>query len=129
MSGFFYLGTNYFYSALLRSWGKAEKQVNISMKLILLLGLTLCGYAVKAQNKNQETGKVDSLMAVQIAQKAWLKKFGNRVDLSKPYYAILKNDLMWVVKGTLHTSFNRGGTPYALIDRRTGRVLLNTHTK
>lgn len=97
------------------------------MKLIIMWGLILCGYAVQAQDKGRETREVDSLMAVKIAQKAWLKKFGKMVNLSKPYHATLKNDSMWVVKGTLHT--DRGGTPYALIDRWTGRVLLNTHTK
>lgn len=97
------------------------------MKLIIMLGLVLCGYTVKAQEKAREIGKVDSLMAVKIAHKAWLKKFGKLVNLSKPYDATLKNDSMWIVRGTLHT--NRGGTPYAMIDRWTGKVLLNTHTK
>jgi len=97
------------------------------MKLIIILGLILCGYAVQAQDKGRESSEVDSLMAVKIAQQAWMKKFGRMVNLSKPYYATLKNDSIWVVKGTLHT--DRGGTPYALIDRWTGKVLLSTHTK
>jgi hypothetical protein len=97
------------------------------MKLIIMLGLILCGYTVQAQDKGRQPGEVDSLMAVKIAKKAWLKKFGKMVNLSKPYYATLENDSTWAVKGTLHT--DRGGTPYALINRRTGRVLLNTHTK
>ncbi|AEV99379.1 hypothetical protein A4D02_34250 [Niastella koreensis] len=97
------------------------------MKLIIMLGLICCGYTVHAQDKGREAVDVDSLMAVKIAKKAWVKKFGKTVNLSKPFYATLKNDSIWIVKGTLHT--DRGGTPYALIDRWTGRVLLNTHTK
>jgi NTF2 fold immunity protein of polymorphic toxin system component len=97
------------------------------MKLVIVLGLLLCGYTIQAQDKNPGAGEVDSLSAVKIAQQAWLKKFGRMVNLSKPYCATLKNDSVWVVKGTLHT--DRGGTPYAMIDRQTGRVLLNTHTK
>jgi hypothetical protein len=98
------------------------------MKLIIMVGLILCGLAVQAQDKRQVTGEVDSLTAVNLAQKAWLKKFGKQtVNKAKPYYARLYNDSIWEVKGTLHT--DRGGTPYALVLRRTGRVLMATHTK
>jgi hypothetical protein len=98
------------------------------MKPIIMLGLILCGYAAQAQDKGRDTREVDSLQAVQIAQKAWLKKFGKKmVNQSKPYYATLENDSIWNVKGTLH--FDRGGTPLALIHRWTGRVLMATHTK
>lgn len=98
------------------------------MKLIIMLGLILCGYTVQAQGKGRQPGEVDSLTAVKLAQKAWLKKFGEKmVNQSKPYYASLYKDSLWQVKGTLHA--DRGGTPYALINRRTGRVLMATHTK
>jgi hypothetical protein len=98
------------------------------MKLIILLGLILSGYAAQAQDKGRETREVDSATAVKLAQEAWIKKFGEmKVNLCKPYYATPENDSTWVVKGTLHA--DRGGTPLALIDRRTGRVLMATHTK
>jgi hypothetical protein len=97
------------------------------MKLIIILGLILCGYAVKAQEKGRQTGEVDSLTAVKLAEKAWLKKFGKMINQSKPIYAIPENDSIWKVKGTLH--YDRGGTPLAYINRRTGRVLMATHTK
>ena len=98
------------------------------MKLIILVMLILWGFAGQAQDKGRETREADSATAVKLAQKAWVKKFGQKqVNQCKPYYATLENDSIWKVRGTLHA--DRGGTPLAFIHRRTGRVLMATHTK
>lgn len=96
----------------------------MKISLILILAFLISVANVQSQNQLKD---VDSLSAIKIAEKSWRKKFGVMVYDSKPFYARLKNDSVWIVKGTLHGT--TGGTPYAEIRRRDGKVLVMTHTK
>lgn len=96
------------------------------MKISLVVILASLTTVVNAQNQNQ-LKDVDSLSAIKIAEKSWKKKFGVMIYDSKPFYARLKNDSVWIVKGTLHGT--TGGTPYAEIRRKDGKVLVMIHTK
>lgn len=96
------------------------------MKISLVAILAFLTTGVNAQNQSQMKD-VDSLSAIKIAEKSWKKKFGVMIYDSKPFYARLKNDSVWIVKGTLHGT--TGGTPYAEIRRKDGKVLVMIHTK
>ncbi len=96
------------------------------MKISFVVILALLTSIVNGQSRNQ-LNDVDSLSAIKIAEKGWKKKFGVMIYDSKPFYARLKNDSVWIVKGTLHGT--TGGTPYAEIRRKDGKILVMIHTK
>lgn len=69
----------------------------------------------------------DKETAIKIAEAIWLPVFGNKIYSSKPFVAVLKNNSIWVVQGTLHTE--KGGVPYLEIQKSNCKVLEMYHSK
>lgn len=65
--------------------------------------------------------------AIEIAEKEWLKVYGNTIFKKKPFVANLKNDSIWIVNGTLHTQ--KGGVPHAEINAKNCEILKISHGK
>lgn len=70
--------------------------------------------------------------AIEIAEKEWLKVYGNGIYDKKPFVASLRKDSVWVVQGTFKQDSllsRRGGVPYAEIDSKTCKILKISHGK
>lgn len=80
------------------------------------------------QNKDLPTCNCDKNSAVAQAEKEWLKLYGKKIYKRKPFVAQLKNDSVWIVKGTLPKGYD-GGVPYAEVDSRTCKILKASHGK
>lgn len=99
------------------------------MKCLILV----CFYLIFPLTNNmtqveQQPGLVpDSITAIKIAEAVWLPIFGKRIYKKKPFIAVLKNDSIWFVQGTLKEK--KGGIPYAEIQKKDGKVLSVYHTK
>ncbi|MGH2647485.1 MAG: YbbC/YhhH family protein [Ginsengibacter sp.] len=65
--------------------------------------------------------------AIKVAEAIWLPIYGDKIYDSKPFKATLKDNEVWVVVGTLHTQ--KGGVPYAEIQKKDCKVLNVIHTK
>lgn len=80
-------------------------------KAILLLCLT--PFLIKGGNQIEQTDLLikDEKTAIQIAKTIWKPLYGKLINKSKPFVASLKNDSIWVVKGTLPKG-RKGGVPY-----------------
>lgn len=76
---------------------------------------------VNGRVPNEET-------AIRIAEAVWLPIYGNLIYDSKPFKAKLIDDSIWVVLGTLPKGYV-GGTPYAEIQKKDGKVLKVIHGK
>ena len=70
----------------------------------------------------------NSSAAIKLAEKEWLRIYGNHIYEKEPFKASLKNDTIWVVKGTLEKGM-RGGTPYAEINAKNCQIIMLTHGK
>lgn len=69
------------------------------------------------------------LKAINLAQKEWYKIYGeSNINKKKPFIAELKNDTLWIIKGTLPKNY-LGGVPYAEINAKTCEVIKITHGK
>lgn len=89
--------------------------------LFILLG---CNH----NNKNLKNYACDKNTAITTAETEWLKLYGKKIYNRKPFIAELKNDSIWIVKGTLPDGYD-GGVPYAEINSRTCEVLKVSHGK
>jgi hypothetical protein len=70
----------------------------------------------------------DAKTAIAIAVAVWEPIYGKRdIAADAPYEAVLKND-RWIVRGTL-AGKNVGGTAFAVIAKRDGRIIKVYHTK
>ncbi len=65
--------------------------------------------------------------AIKVAEAIWLPIYGDKIYNSKPFKATLRDNEVWVIEGTLHTQ--KGGVPYAEIQKKDCRVLKVIHTK
>lgn len=70
----------------------------------------------------------DEQKVLEIAEKEWLRIYGKEIYDSKPFVAQLKNDSIWVVKGTLPKGYD-GGVPYAEINAKTCKTIKVIHGK
>jgi len=69
----------------------------------------------------------DEETAIKIAEAIWLPIYGEKINDEKPYHAILQNDSIWIVEGTLHSEL--GGVVRAEIQKKDGKVLKIIHGK
>lgn len=70
----------------------------------------------------------NSAAAIKLAEKEWLRIYGNHIYEMESFVASLKNDTIWVVKGTLEKGM-RGGVPYAEINAKNCQIMMVTHGK
>ncbi len=66
--------------------------------------------------------------AIKMAEKEWYKIYGENIYKKKPFVAELKNDSIWIIKGTLPENYD-GGVPYAEINAKDCKILKITHSK
>ncbi len=69
----------------------------------------------------------DKETAIKIAELLWLPVYGKEIYNSTPFIAELKDNRIWVVRGTVKKGL--GGFPYIEIQRSDCKVLKLTHTK
>lgn len=93
------------------------------MKLILfVIALILHANTV---NDPEKVGFLikDENMAIELAQIYWEPVYRKkRMKSSKPIFATISNDSIWLVKGTLPKKYRKGGTPYIEMNAYTGEV-------
>jgi len=99
------------------------------MKALILICLFIFSiyFFSYGQNEISDNYVPDSITAIKIAEAVWLPRFGKDIYKKKPFVATLKNDSIWVVKGSLH--HKKGGVPYAEIQKYDGRIRSIYHTK
>ena len=69
-------------------------------------------------------------VAKKIAEAVWAPIYGKEhIEEEKPFQAVLTNNEVWVVQGSLPKRFDMGGTAYIEINKRDGRILKVTHGK
>ena len=69
----------------------------------------------------------DEETAIKIAEAVWIPIYGKSIRKRKPFRAILVDDEIWIVKGTLKKGL-LGGVPYIKIRKDDGTILKVTHT-
>lgn len=65
--------------------------------------------------------------AIEVAEREWLRAYGQSIYDKKPFVAKLKDNNIWIVEGTLHTQ--KGGVPYAEINAKTCEIIKISHGK
>jgi hypothetical protein len=63
----------------------------------------------------------DSLTAIKIAEAIWVPIYGENIYEYLPFEAVLINDSIWIVSGTVHTT--KGGSPFAEIKKKNGMII------
>ena len=69
----------------------------------------------------------NSETAIKIAEAVWHPIYGDKINDSKPYTAVLENNV-WIVDGTLPEGM-KGGTPHIEIQKKDGKILGVSHGK
>ena len=59
--------------------------------------------------------------AIKVAEAIWLPIYGKEIYEYKPFKAILGDNDVWIVSGTVHTQ--KGGSPFALIQKKDGKII------
>jgi hypothetical protein len=101
------------------------------MRLILFVFLMIAISCTSKQpviHINSSFCLSNSAAAIKRAEKEWLRIYGNHIYKMEPFKASLKNDTIWVVKGTLEKGM-RGGVPYAEINAKNCQIIMVTHGK
>lgn len=69
-------------------------------------------------------------VAKKIAEAVWVSIYGKKhIEEEKPFQAVLTNNEVWVVQGSLPKGHTLGGTAYIEINKLDGRILRVTHGK
>ncbi|MFD2718989.1 YbbC/YhhH family protein [Hymenobacter monticola] len=69
-------------------------------------------------------------VAKKIAEAVWAPIYGQEhIEEEKPFRAVLTNNEVWVVQGSLPKQYALGGTAYIEINKRDGRILKVIHGK
>jgi hypothetical protein len=69
-------------------------------------------------------------VAKKIAEAVWAPIYGKEhIEEEKPFRAVLTNNQVWVVQGSLPKGYTFGGTAYIEINKRDGRILKVIHGK
>jgi NTF2 fold immunity protein of polymorphic toxin system component len=63
----------------------------------------------------------DTTTAMKIAEAIWLPIYGSEIYEYLPFKAILINESIWKVSGTVHTS--KGGSPFAFVKKKDGLII------
>ena len=100
---------------------------------ISLIGLISCRGVDKKDNLNPDPYKngyiYNETTAIAMAEVVLVPIYGDEILNEKPFKAVLKNDSIWVVEGTLSGINKVGGTAYIEINKYDGRILELTHSK
>lgn len=69
-------------------------------------------------------------VAKKIAEAVWIPIYGKEhIEAEKPFQAVLTNNEVWVVQGSLPKRHTLGGTAYIEISKLDGRIVRVTHGK
>jgi len=94
----------------------------------ILIILTMNAQETSSFSDLEKDGYVPNAeTAVKVAEAIWLPIYGDKIYNNKPFKATLRNNEVWVVEGTLHNQ--RGGIPYAEIQKKDCKVLRVIHSK
>lgn len=94
----------------------------------ILIALTMNAQKTGNSTDPEKDGYIpNAATAITVAEAIWLPIYGNKIYESKPFKATLRNNEIWIVEGTLHSQ--RGGVPYAEIQKKDCKVLKVIHTK
>ena len=113
------------------------KTLYLASLFLIMITCTTCSTekieTVETIRENGNAIPVDGLVpneetAIRIAEAVWLPIYGSLIYGSRPFKARLVDDSIWVVEGTLPEG-SVGGTPYAEIQRKDGKVLKVIHGK
>ena len=110
--------------------------MNINSIILSLIAISISAFEIEEDVIPNET------TAIELAEKEWLEQFGEKVQTTKPFKAILEKDSIWHVFGTLkpiHRSINENGdttiriniigVPHIFLNKRNGKILNCYHTK
>lgn len=81
---------------------------------------------------NEKPCLTDGNQAIAIAEKEFIRVYGEQVMEQKPFVATLVKDTVWVVKGTFHnnsTKTRRGGVARAEINANNCQIIKIIHGK
>lgn len=95
--------------------------------LIMTVVIFGCSKQINRSNQNIELCIGSQKKAIELAEKEWLKVYGNNIYIKKPFIAKLRYDSIWVVEGTLNTE--KGGVPYIEINANNCSIIKMTHGK
>lgn len=70
----------------------------------------------------------DDSTAIKIAEAIWFPIYGETIYEERPFKAMLNEDDVWIVEGTLPEGF-KGGVPYIEIRKRDCKILRVSHGK
>ena len=106
---------------------------------IFITYLTIVGLVTVLNVKGQTTQEYsntnyvpDKATAIKIAEAVWLPIYGKKIYTELPFKAILVNDSIWTVAGTLPKSSKKiviGGTAYIEIRKSDCKILKVIHGK
>jgi hypothetical protein len=101
------------------------------LKPISMLSLLfLMGYS--KVNLNEKPCVADANQAIAIAEKEFIKRYGENVKEEKPFVAKQVRDSIWAVKGTFHNDphkTRKGGVAYAEINGNNCKIIRIIHGK
>jgi len=95
---------------------------------ILLLQIGSCNSRQEIIKANDSYCLNSSDKAIKQAEKKWFEIYGNSIYNKKPFVAELKNDTIWIIKGSL-SKWKNGGVPYAEINAKNCEFIKVTHGK
>jgi hypothetical lipoprotein len=83
---------------------------------------------ILSSDQSQDVNKETYNKVIFLAEREWVKIYGNKIYSNKPFIVKIKNDSIWSVEGTLPVDFD-GGVPYAEINIKTFEISNITHGK
>lgn len=115
-------------TAVDRERGLGETGAPVADKAGSSLDELLDGLSLEQLYQPPEGMVPDSATAVRIAEAVWLSVYGEEIYTEQPFHAVLWQDSLWAVKGSLPKGM-LGGVPYVVIRKWDGGVLGVIHTK
>lgn len=98
--------------------------------IILILIATMSCSSISMKENNQQT--IDYVpnkeTAIKIAEVIWLPIYGESIYKKKPFNAVLIDNKVWRVQGSLNPE-QLGGVPYIEINKKDCRIIKVTHGK
>ncbi|MFM2214172.1 MAG: hypothetical protein RL427_1435 [Bacteroidota bacterium] len=95
------------------------------ISLLFLMGLSTVEF-------NEKACVADANQAIAIAEKEFIRVYGEKVKEERPFVAKQVRDSVWTVKGTFYNNLNktrRGGVAYAEINGNNCKILKIIHGK
>jgi hypothetical protein len=99
----------------------------LSILFIITFSIPVINAQMIKTNPHKDGYVPNKETAVKIAEAIWLPIYGSKIYNYTPFIAELKNDNIWIVRGTLKTE--KGGVPYIEIQKSDCKILKVIHGK